>query len=351
MRKPGKSRAIAGILAGSWRRTPPHNEISPAELKAICPALLESGAGALAWWKMRHFALPSPSLEKLRASYLSNVVHGAQHEQQIASVSRVLRQAGIESILLKGWAVGRLYAEPSLRPPGDIDLCVAPEQKATAENLLDRERFSDLNVDFDHAEISRFCSATFAELLSRSNFAGLNGYQVRVLGAEDHLRVLCLHLLKHGAWRPLWLCDIAAALESRPAGFDWKLCLGGNKRHARWVFCACELARQILNVSADDIPIHAPLPYWLLPAVLRQWEEPPPDNVLLNLPLNRLLQHPREAIGDLRRRWHNPIEVAIKADAEFNNFPKFPLQAADGIVRTFHFVARRLPPNATNKDG
>jgi hypothetical protein len=48
----------------------------------------------------------------------------------------------------------------------------------------------------------------------------LNGAKIRILGAEDHLRLLCLHLLKHGAWRPLWLCDVAAALESRPSSFD-----------------------------------------------------------------------------------------------------------------------------------
>ena len=336
------SAAIAAVLAGSWRKIPPSIEISPTELDAVYPLLLQSGAGALTWWKLRHsgsYLLVSP-LEALRSSYLSCAVHAVQYEQEVAAVCHLLRQSGIEAILLKGWAIGRLYAEPSLRPPGDIDLCVAPGQIADAKNLLDREGLGELNIDFDHAEISRFGS-TFAELLSRSCLAELNGCQLRVLGAEDHLRVLCLHLLKHGAWRPLWLCDVAAALESRPPGFDWNLCLGDNQLHARWILSAVELARLILGASAGDVPRCGPLPYWLLPAVLRQWEAPPPTGRLLALPLSRLLQHPREAMGDIRRRWRNPIMVTVLAGAEFNHWPKFPLQAADGLARTFLFFARR----------
>jgi len=334
---------MAAILAGSWRKIPPKMEIPANRLDAVCPSLLQSGAGALAWWKLRHSDLPpsSSSLEALRVSYLSYAVHAVQHEQEVAAVSHLLCRAGIEAILLKGWSVGRLYAEPGLRPPGDIDLCVAPEQIAAAEDLLDREGYSERNIDLDHEEISRFSHSTFAELLSRSCRIELNGSEVRVLGAEDHLRVLCLHLLKHGAWRPLWLCDVAAALESRPPAFDWKLCLGENKRHARWILCAVELARQILGASADDVPRHEPLPYWLLPAVLRQWEAPPPASVLLGLPLTHLFQHPREMIGELRRRWRNSILVTVKTDTEFNNYPKFPLQLVDGLSRTFRFLARR----------
>ena len=46
---------------------------------------------------------------------------------------------------------------------------------------------------------------------------------------EDQLRQLCLHLLRHGACRPLWLCDVAVMLESLPGDFDWDRCLGGDR--------------------------------------------------------------------------------------------------------------------------
>jgi hypothetical protein len=343
-----RSAAIAAVLAGSWRKIPPPSEISTEQIAAACPALLQSGAGALAWWKLRHHALPlslsfPPSLlEALRASYLSHTIHAAPHEQEIVTVCHLLRQAGIEAILLKGWSTSRLYAVPGLRPPGDIDLCVAPGQEGAAEDLLEREGLGELNVDFEHEEISRYAPTDFPALLSRSSQVDLNGCPVRVLGVEDQLRVLCLHLLKHGAWRPLWLCDVAAALESRPPEFDWKLCLGGNPRHARWILCAVELARQIVGAIAEDVPSHAPLPYWLAPAVLRQWETAPPANTLLDLPLHTFFHQPRAMLHELRRRWRNPIVVTVLADGEFNNVPKLPLQLADGLSRTFQFSTRRL---------
>lgn len=51
---------------------------------------------------------------------------------------------------------------------------------------------------------------------------------IRVPAAEDHFRLVAIHLLSHGAWRPLWLCDIAAMLEDLPQDFNWGRCLGTN---------------------------------------------------------------------------------------------------------------------------
>lgn len=334
--------AIAAILAGSWRELPPRKEVSTAEIEAVCPLLLESGAGALAWWRLRNLDPALPFLEELRGSYLSHAVHAVQHEQDVVEVFRVLCQAGIEAILLKGWAVGRLYAEPGLRPPGDIDLCVAPQQKAQAIALLDCEEFLHSDFDLEHDEISRFGGPSVEELLSRSCLAKLSGSEVRVLGAEDHLRILCLHLLKHGAWRPLWLCDIAAALESRPANFNWDRCLGTNERHAQWVLCAVELARDVLGAVADDVPRHETLPAWVLPTVMRQWTQPPPNLPPIGEQIGNFVFHPRKMMQDLRRRWRNPIQATVEADGRFNNWPKFPLQIADGLKRALRLSSRLI---------
>ena len=100
------------------------------------------------------------------------------------------------------------------------------------------------------------------------------GIDVQVLGPEDHLRVLCLHQLKHGAPSPLWLCDVAVALETRPPVFDWDRVLGPDRRQADWVACAIGLAHQFLEVPIDDTPVASRaqrLPGWLAPSVLQQW--------------------------------------------------------------------------------
>ena len=67
--------------------------------------------------------------------------------------------------------------------------------------------------------------------------AALGDVPVRVLGPEDQLRLLCLHLARHGISRPLWLCDIGACLESSPPDFDWDCCLRGSKTLSDWTTC------------------------------------------------------------------------------------------------------------------
>src|SRR6266550_2307554 len=119
-------RAVAAALAGAWRSSSPQSEMPAQEVAMVAPLLLASGAGALCWWRLRHSSeqqLIIP-LGQLRETYLHYAIHAAIHERQVARVFRVLRSAGVEPILLKGWAIGRLYPEPGLRPTGDIDLSV-----------------------------------------------------------------------------------------------------------------------------------------------------------------------------------------------------------------------------------
>ena len=334
--------AQAALLTGCWRKSPPRLDASVESEDAALQFLLESGAGALLWWRLRNSDLPLPAarLQELKETYLAYSIHAAQHEQEVREIFHIFRQAGIEPILIKGWAVGRLYAEAGLRPAGDIDLCVAGHQLDAAEALLNRAENQRYNVDLKHDEISNFGGPSFEELLTGSGLVDLDGTRVRVLAAEDNLRILCLHLLKHGAWRPLWLCDIAASLESRPANFDWERCLGDNERHARWILCAIGLAQQILRATASDVPNQvAALPTWVIPTVLRQWTKPRPASIRpMKDEFGGLLLRPGDLARNIGRRWHNPIQATVEADGEFSEWPKFPLQLKDGIMRAIHFL-------------
>src|SRR5207248_9355203 len=112
------------------------------------------------------------------------------------------------------------------------------------------------------------------ELYARSRLFALGEVEVRVPGAADHLRLLCLHWLRHHAWRPLWLCDIAAALEQRGAEFAWAVALRGTRRQREWITCALALAQQLLGADVSETPIAARarrLPHWLARTVLKQW--------------------------------------------------------------------------------
>jgi hypothetical protein len=182
------------------------------------------------------------------------------------------------------------------------------------------------------------------ELIGGSKPARIGNAVFRVLGPEDQLRVLCTHFLRHGAWRPLWLCDVAAAVESRPVSFDWKRCLGTDERQADWVACAIGLARLLLEARVDETPVAERaerLPGWLINRVMRNWDEPFPENYppLSYVPqMATYLRHPRGVLRALRKRWPDPIEATIRLRGPFNDFPRLPFQIAITLRRIIRFL-------------
>src|ERR1700686_2582031 len=75
--------SISGLLAGSWRESPPAPSLSEANLSAIVLLLCQSGAGALAWWHIRNTALAtSPSGVELRQVYRRFRLRALIHEQE-----------------------------------------------------------------------------------------------------------------------------------------------------------------------------------------------------------------------------------------------------------------------------
>jgi Uncharacterised nucleotidyltransferase len=198
----------------------------PAELEEIAPLLVGSGTAGLAWWRIRHSSLADTRAgQELRAAFRLQVLHDAMYEARLKAVVTDLHDAGVEPILLKGWTVGRLYPASGLRPSGDIDLHVAPDLYEAAERVLTSSRGTRYDVDLSHEE-SDLLYLSWHDALAHSQQVELGDTAVRVMGPEHHLVLLCMHFLKHGGWRPLWLCDIALALESRSSSFDWELCLG-----------------------------------------------------------------------------------------------------------------------------
>jgi hypothetical protein len=332
-----QGRAVAAVLTGAWRESPPQPKIPTGDVVAIAPLLLKSGAGALGWWRFRHSDEQLRSaVQPLREAYLQCAIQADEHEQELVDVFRVLRSSGVEPILIKGWAIARAYPETSLRPSGDIDLCVPPEQHGKAQaavNTLVNQRHW---IDLDHDEITRFSELNFEELYSRSKLVNLDGTDVRVMGAEDHLRILCLHFLKHGAWRPLWLCDVGAALESRPPNFDWDRCLGRNKRRADWVASSIGLANRLLGAELGNIPAKNrvnSLPDWLISSVIKQWSAPDPPNLPLFATQIKASWWKPSILSAVRQRWPNPIQATIDADGQFDNMTRLPFQLAHCIAR------------------
>ncbi|MBV8859473.1 MAG: nucleotidyltransferase family protein [Acidobacteria bacterium] len=319
---------VRSILTGAWRPEPPSVDCSADELCRVAPLLASSGAAAIAWRRLRDTALAGhPEAAGLRDTHRRNTLQAARLEHELRRVFTLLRSSGVEPILIKGWGVSRLYPERGLRPYGDIDLCVSPADYARARESLNALDDRSCWVDLDHDEVDRLDARRWEDLYSRSILESLGDTEVRVPCAEDHLRLLCIHLLKEGARRPLWLCDIALAVEGRADGFDWRLCLGEADPQANWVATAVALAGRLLDAKIDDTPaarVAERLPAWLVPAVLRQWGEPfrpaPP-------PMRwQLRRRPSGLLRALRERWPNPLEASVATRSRLAGRSPLPLQ-------------------------
>jgi hypothetical protein len=334
-----KGNLVARVLAGSWRSADAQEiGISETELDSVTPLLYDSGTAALGWHRVKNTALKeSRSAEVLHQAYRLQSLQSEIHARKIGKVFRLLRQAQVEAVLAKGWATAGMYSDRALRPYGDIDICVRQQDFKITEDVLKVPEANDCWVDL-HQHFSEIDDRLVEELFARSRTVDLGHEQIRVLGLEDQLALSCIHLLKHGAWRPLWLCDIGVMIESLAPTFDWEICLGNNQTRANWILCAIGLAKRLLRAETEVAParIDAQLPEWLIENVLRQWERPfainqPPMSH--PAPIADLLRHPASLIGGLRQRWPNAIIATISVNGEFNNLPRLPYQMANCLSR------------------
>lgn len=342
-----KGSLVASVLAGSWRTSDvPPLEMSEQELDEVTPLLYGSGAAALGWRRLSQTELRnSPSAELLHQAYRLLSLQSDIHEQKIERVFRALREASVDAVLAKGWAAAGLYPERTLRPYGDIDICIRPQHYKLAEEVLAAPEISDCWIDL-HRHFSEIDERKIEDLFDRSRPAKLGAETIRILGPEDHLALLAIHLLKHGAWRPLWLCDIGAAVESLPGTFDWDVCLGRNAVRAHWIVSAIGLANRLLHANTQSLPDAAQareLPTWLIENVLRQWANPFSINqapMSHPVPIMDQLKSPRGMARALRERWPDPILATVSVNGGFNNFPRWPYQVANCASRILRLVVR-----------
>lgn len=337
--------SVAQVLALAWRSDAESSEISSSLLRDITPLVMRSGAAALAWNKIRRSELTSSPLAfQFQQAYRKHTLEAARHERDIRALFTLLRSNSIEPILIKGWSVARLYSEKGLRPYDDIDLVIRRDQYDPAQTIVRGQQVSESLIDL-HCELDEYGFENEDDFFANSQLVKLGDVDVRVPALEDSLRLACIHFLRHGAFRPLWLCDVALLVETRPADFDWDRCLG-SKRIADWIACTIGLAHQLLGACVDDTPVKKRaenLPRWLVPSVLKQWEKPfAKDHGVARhrAPISSYLRNPSGLFGDLLRRWPNGIEATVYVRGSFNELPRLPYQIGECLGRAARFAAR-----------
>ncbi len=256
----------------------------------------------------------------------------------------MLRQAAVEPLLVKGWAAATLYPDLGLRPFGDLDLLIRPREFETARAALKVEAARDCLVDL-HLRFPELKGRSIDDLFARSRLVALERGHVRVLAAEDHLALQAIHLLKHGAWRPLWLCDVAAAIESLPDGFNWKVCLGSDQLRRSWIQATLGLAKQLLGADCAKLPFNTiRVPRWMEKSVLKQWGSLWPANHLPIQPPPLMAATLNGRSGLLKatlQRWPDPITATFKLNGAFTTFPRLPYQLGEFTSRAGRFLLRR----------
>jgi hypothetical protein len=284
----------------------------------------------------------TPAADQLHQAYRLDSLQSALHQRDLERAIPLLRGYGVEPVLVKGWAIAKLYPEPGMRPYGDFDLCVLPDQYRQAVAALKDPGVRGINVDL-HVGFGKFYDRQPADTFGRSKLVRLGDIDVRVLSDEDHLRFLCMHLLRHGAVRPLWLCDIAVMLEAQADDFDWDRCLSGSRRQADWVACALGLAYELLGAETGNTPVECrakKLPRWMVPTVLEEWAIPYHMPGQIASYLRQPLKQFRWLLKELPEHWPNPIEATVTVRGPFNDLPRLPFQVGHLFSRAAALIAQ-----------
>jgi hypothetical protein len=171
-------------------------------------------------------------------------VHAAlgRHQRALADVGRVdaaLSSADVQFLVVKGPAVTRWYAEPSLRSYVDLDVVVSPLDLGRALDALEAAGFAlldanwpflltadvhelalrtpsggalDLHWSLGPSPMSIDRSPDFEVLRARSVEFVAGPVAVHGLGDADALVHLAVHAAASGGHRLVWLTDLRAAI-------------------------------------------------------------------------------------------------------------------------------------------
>lgn len=256
-------------------------------------------------------------------------------KKKIAEAFRLFESENIEPILIKGWAVARLYPSGQMRPVGDIDLCVEPKFFQKAQNLLETEEFKRLNIDL-HCGLRHLDTVEWDDLFVNSRLIDIENQKVRVLRPEDHLRVLCVHWLTDGGANKDKLWDIYYTFRNDLEHFDWDRCLQTvSETRRRWIICTIGLAEKYLPaVSSVGTPFEfekIEIPAWLIKAVEKEWA-----SGLYLKPLQMCLHDRKEFFRQIRKRFPpNPLQATVETEGSFDKKTRIFYQIENIFRRAF----------------
>ncbi len=262
-------------------------------------------------------------------------------EESIKAAFRLFRENGIEPILIKGWAAAREYPASYQRRFNDIDLCVAPEDFEKSLGIISGVEGNKLNIDL-HKGLRHLDKVKWERLFLNSEIVRLDDVGVRILRAEDHLRILCVHWLTDGGADKEKLLDIYYLLENSAEKFDWNYCFEAIDKNRRdWIVKTVALVERFYKSDAAKLPFRAELgsvPEWFLRALEKEWAS---DTKLLDI--HAISQNREELWRQLKKRFRpNPIQATVLMEGKFNEAPRFYYQIGSFFIRLKPSVGKAI---------
>jgi Uncharacterised nucleotidyltransferase len=196
--------------------------------------------------------MPAQVADSLMAAYRTNWIWNRRLRGEQRRIVDAIRAHGIDVVVVKGVALAeRYYGEIALRPIGDIDVLVRPEDAEDCGRILSMSGYAPLpgreKPSQWHALVNRALAfrsdagftidvhwalaslppyvASFpqAEIWRCAEDILPVGQAARRLSTADELRFLSYHYAaQHVDRRLIWLVDIAEVVRTLPPGWNWQ---------------------------------------------------------------------------------------------------------------------------------
>ncbi len=224
-------------------------------------------------------------------SSLANPLHQATQQRtrfnlaatsELLKIVRLLNDNGINHLPWKGPVLSmRLYGDVALRPFGDLDIVISPEDVIRTDRLLrsigyepvvavathqesafvkyehDRvylQRENGLHLEVHWRFFDRYIAFKLEESVQWERMSSLQigGEAVRLMNPEVELLILSLHGAKH-VWRSAgWLLDIHSLLLKEPIDWERLVAVARQTGTVRVLLLALELAHHYFGTSRPD---------------------------------------------------------------------------------------------------
>ncbi|MBC2717241.1 MAG: nucleotidyltransferase family protein [Desulfobacteraceae bacterium] len=198
--------------------------------------------------------IPNSVLQRLRKKYVCNAWKNKRLYHELSKVLSLFQNDGIPVIVLKGAALAELvFQNIALRPMGDVDLIVKSKDWSKIDTILLQLGFSNVTPPLRskrHIQwiqhIKHMSKVTLYEIhpeiyeLQNHNPwltaspATIAATDTLILGSEDFLLHLCLHIDRHlreGITKLIWWFDIAMGIKHYRKELNWDYVIQIAKKH------------------------------------------------------------------------------------------------------------------------